>query len=95
MHDPVQVVGPPRPGVLEEELDDELLLYHPATSHVTALNRTAADVWLLATGKYTPEQIVSRLASSYGVDPGSIRTDVEAAIETLRGADLFTSDGAR
>lgn len=90
-----QPVGPPRPGVLEEELDDELVLYHPATNQVTALNRTAADVWLLSNGKYTSDEIVSRLAGSYGVDPAQIRSDVERAIEMLRAADLFSVDQAR
>ncbi|HEU4749507.1 MAG TPA: PqqD family protein [Acidimicrobiia bacterium] len=82
-------VGPPRPHVIETEIGDEISLYDPTTERVMVLNTTASDVWRLADGEYTVEELVDLLAQAYQVDPGSIREDVRRAVDRLSSEGLL------
>jgi hypothetical protein len=81
-------VGPPAEHILEEEVGDEVLLYDPERKVFVALNRTASDIWRLATGEFTCEEIVIRLAESYTQDPEGLRQEVEGAIDGFIEAGL-------
>ncbi|MEX1133479.1 MAG: PqqD family protein [Acidimicrobiia bacterium] len=83
------VVGPPHEHILAEEVSDELVLYDPVQETFVALNSTAADVWRMATGEYTVDEIVSSLASSYGMPDEAIRDQVETAVRELVEAGLL------
>ena len=48
-------IGPPFDYVLEEEVDDELLLYNSESRRFLSLNQSAADVWRLADGESTED----------------------------------------
>lgn len=57
-----------------EELDGELLLYHPGLKRTLYCNPTAALVWRLADGSRSPAEIAALLADAY---PGaSVAEDV-------------------
>lgn len=65
-----------------EEIDDELLLYHPAKTKAVYLNETAALVWQLCDSKRSVSEIVSLLEENYP-ESDSIKNDVEATLQQL------------
>jgi len=84
-------VGPAISHILETEIGEDISLYDPQTEQVTVLNGTASDVWRLADGSYTLQEITQLLASSYQVSPDSIAADVEKAVDELSEAGLIES----
>jgi hypothetical protein len=84
-----QTIGPTPSHILEEELSDELVLYDPKQELFVSLNATAADVWRMATGEYTLDGLVTRMAGSYGVAEDEIRSQVEDAVRKLIEAGLL------
>lgn len=84
-------VGPPVPQILETEVDGEISLYEPGSESVTILNGTASDVWMLCDGEHSTEEIVSLLASSYGIDADQIRDEVTRAIDEFVEAGLLSA----
>ncbi|GIU91959.1 MAG: hypothetical protein KatS3mg011_0865 [Acidimicrobiia bacterium] len=73
----------PRPHILEEEVDDDLVLYDPSRESVTVLNTTAADIWRLCDGSLTLDEVVERLAAAYGTSAEQIRGDVARTVGRL------------
>ena len=71
-----------------EQIDDELLLYHPGQTKILYCNPTASLVWQLCDGERTVEEIVNLLREGFPEASASIQPDVEA---TLR---QFASHGA-
>lgn len=65
-----------------EEIDDELLLYHPAKTKAVYLNETAALVWQLCDSKRSVGEIVSLLEENYP-ESDTIQSDVEATLKQL------------
>ena len=65
-----------------EEIDDELLLYHPAKTRAVYLNATAALVWQLCDSKRSVSDIVTLLQENYP-ESEDIRTDVENTLQEL------------
>ncbi|MGA8261628.1 MAG: pyrroloquinoline quinone biosynthesis peptide chaperone PqqD [Arenicellales bacterium] len=65
-----------------EEIDDELLLYHPAKTKAVYLNETAALVWQLCDSKRSVSEIISLLEENYP-ESSSIKSDVEATLKQL------------
>lgn len=85
------VVGPASSHVLETEIDGDISLYDPKNEEVTILNGTASDIWRLADGTQTMEEITTLLASSYQVDPQDIAEEVAKTITNLSNAGLIES----
>ena len=77
------MVGPPPPHILEQELTTELLLYDESQQLFVSLNETASDVWRMASGEFTIDEIVTKLASSYKADPSTVRKDVARVVDDL------------
>lgn len=65
-----------------EEIDDEILLYHPAKTRAVYLNETAALVWQLCDSKRSVSEIISLLEENYP-ESDSIRNDVESTLQQL------------
>lgn len=65
-----------------EEIDDELLLYHPAKTKAVYLNETAALVWQLCNNERSVAEIVSLLEENYP-ESETIRSDVEHTLQQL------------
>ena len=91
---PAGKVGPPIGDVVETEIDDCVALFHPTTGEAFVLNATASDVWRLSDGELDLDGLTATLAGAYGVDPGTIRSDVEEAVAELRRRGLLpATDG--
>lgn len=80
-----QMIDRPRPAstVVAEDLDDDVCLYRDDIDEVLVLNRSAGDVWRLADGTMTLDEIVERLAAAYQAAATALRADVESVISDL------------
>lgn len=87
-----RVVGPPAPHLLETEIEDEISVYDPQNEQVTVLNGTASDIWRLADGSHTLDQIVDLLASAYQVPRSRIANEVEQTVQQLMSASLLSKE---
>ena len=81
-------VPTPKPDYRLEELDGELLLYHPADTKTIYLNATASLIWNLCDGERSIDEIVELLVESFPEAGDSIENEVQ---ETL---DQFANHGA-
>ena len=64
-----------------EELDGELLLYHPGLTSTVYLNPTAALIWRLADGCRTVGEIGTLLSAAY--PDAALEPDLEQALLQL------------
>ena len=71
-----------------EELDNELLLYHPSKTTTVYMNETASIIWRLCDGQRTVADIVELIKESYPEAGDGVGDDVES---TLR---MFSEHGA-
>jgi hypothetical protein len=78
----------PADGYRVEEIDGELLLYHPQSTATVYMNNTAALVWQLCDGNREVAEIVEILVESFPDTEGDLRSDV------LRALDSFHQQGA-
>ena len=76
-------------SVIETELDGDISIYDPTRESVTVLNSTASDIWRLADGEHTVDQIVDLLAGAYQVEPEAIRQQVKDAVQELVDGGLL------
>lgn len=79
-------------GVLVDQLDDELLLYHPALETAVYLNQTAFLVWRLCDGQRSVARICEVLDGAFPGAAEQIVADVGTSLQTLaeRGIIEFT-----
>lgn len=82
-------VGPPRPHIIETEIDDEVSLYNAQNERVMVLNITASDVWRLCDGEQTLDEIVDLIAKAYRVDRERINSEVALTIGRFVEADFL------
>ncbi len=82
-------MGPLSDHLLETEVSGDISLYDAMTEQVTVLNETASDIWRLADGEHTVEQIVQLLAGAYRVAAEDIREDVGITVDQLLEARLL------
>ena len=71
------------PGVLVEDLDQDVCLYRADIDEVLVLNATAGDVWRLADGEFELDQVVTRLAEVYQLPTDDIREQVRSVVADL------------
>lgn len=69
-----------RDGFLLQELDDEILLYHPQQTRAVYMNATATLIWGLCDGATPVAEIIRLLEQSFPDAPG-IAADVRATLE--------------
>lgn len=69
-----------------EELDGELVLYHPGRSDTLYLNETAAMVWQLCGDGRSKHQIIELLTGSFPASAATIEEDVETVLRELSEA---------
>lgn len=78
-----QLIGPPPIHIVETEVDGDISLYDTQEERVIVLNPTASDVWRLADGDMTTDEIAETLSKAYGSSVATIRPDVESLLESL------------
>jgi hypothetical protein len=71
-----------------EELDGEMLLYHPNRTQIMYCNPSASLIWQLCDGQRSVAEIIALLCAAYEHDEAVIAADVTATL------DLFCKHGA-
>lgn len=67
-----------------EQLEGELLLYHPSRSQILYCNQTAALIWHLCDGRRTVQEIIDLLSAAFPPSGPAIAGDVAAALQQFR-----------
>jgi len=89
-----QPTGHPRArdDVLFRQVDDEWVVFDPATNELHVLNLPAALIWShLADGR-APKEISAALQEAYRIDGERARADVDDALARFRAAGLLAED---
>src|SRR5262245_48222751 len=63
-----------------ESLDNEILLYHPASTRVLYLNETASLIWRLCNGERMTSEIMALLKDAFPDEAATIEQEVESAL---------------
>ena len=74
---------------MEQAVDDELILFNPTTETYYTLNRSAREVWELADGTRSLDDIARDLGSRYGINAEALRDDVATIINGFADAGLI------
>lgn len=78
-------------GFLIEQMDGELVLFHPARNIIIHSNETAALIWQLCDGNNTVDQIVGILSGAYPDARAQIAKEVPETIQKLRAQGALDS----
>ena len=78
-----------RSGLLEHELDGELLVYAADRHQAFALNQAAAAIWELCDGSATAVQMAATLGQRYACEPRAFLPDVLTTLRELSGLRLL------
>jgi hypothetical protein len=79
----------PKPDYRLEKLDQEVLLYHPASTKALYLSETASLIWSLCDGHRTTGQIVELLTEAFPEEAGTIGGEVEATLRRFVEQDAL------
>lgn len=79
------------PDYVLEELDGELLLYHPGRTRTVYLNDSASLVWRLCEGR-TADEITKFLKETYPESVEDLDADVRETLETLISHGAVTQE---
>lgn len=82
-------VGPPVDGLTVVEVDGEVSIFNPATGVAVLLNAPATDIWWLADGEHTLEEMTRLLAAAYRTAPEALAGEVTAVVDRLRREGLL------
>ncbi len=64
-----------------EQLDGELLLYHPSQTVIMYCNPTASLIWQLCTGQHTVVEITNILSTAYEQPVETIAPQIETTLQ--------------
>ena len=78
-----------RTDLIAREVDGEALILDRAAGKVHQLNATAAFIWDHCDGASSMEEMVSWLASAYGVDSDVARRDAAKTVDALEKLGLL------
>jgi hypothetical protein len=71
------------PGIVVEELGEEVLLYRPTTHKAIHLNGTAATIWKLCDGTRSLNDLVTLLESAFPDAKSRIAREVQDVVDQL------------
>jgi hypothetical protein len=82
----------PKPGVIETDLEKELVLLDPETREMFSLNATGRTVWR-ALPDHPVAAIATRITAAFDVSRERALEDVWRILADLRAAGLITPSG--
>lgn len=80
----------PTPGYAIEELDGELLLFHPSSETILHTNETGAMVWRLCDGERSVADILETLTAVYPDAASDIAQDVPELLTQFANQGAIT-----
>jgi sensor domain CHASE-containing protein len=79
-----------KPGVIETDLDDELVLLDPKTQGMFSLNNTGRVIWHGLKNAESLETIAQKLEQQFTVTLEQAQTDASTLISELETAGLIS-----
>jgi len=76
------------PGFKLEEMEEEVILFHPERTLVVHTNRSGGLVWQLCDGKRSVEEIIGLLRQMYPDSAAEIVHDVERVLHELTEGEV-------
>lgn len=86
---PQEMIATRRGGLIEAEVDGELLGLHIDNGYCYGFNPTATRIWALIETPRTITQLCETLSAEFEVEPADARPDVVALLEELRREGLI------
>jgi hypothetical protein len=77
-------------GLMEAEVDGEMVGLHIESGTCYGFNGTAYRIWQLVEQPVRLSQLCAALSAEYAVDPGACETDVRLLLEDLGQSGLVT-----
>ncbi|MFT5196991.1 MAG: hypothetical protein ACI9EW_003969 [Cellvibrionaceae bacterium] len=77
------------PGYNIEEMDGELLIFHPSTTHIFHTNQTGAIIWGLCNGEKTVEEMIQLLSAAYPQSVDAISADCSEILKTFENQKMI------
>jgi len=78
------------PNLIWRVVDGEAILLDTVTGYHFSLDPIGTDVWQSLQAGQSLDEIVSRIAKSYGTDEVTVRADVAELMSELQSANLWT-----
>jgi hypothetical protein len=79
-----------KPKIEEAPLQNELMLFDPASAQFFVLNQTMAFLWKACDGQTSLPSIIGRALAEFAeADPDRVRTDFDAAAAELQRLGLL------
>ena len=72
-----------KPDFFLEQMDDEIIVYHPTLTTSLYFNQTGALIWQLCDGQRTVAEIVALLSQTYPESEAQIEAEVTALLQSL------------
>lgn len=82
------------PDIAHERVDDEVIAINLATGAYFSLVGAAADAWDLLVAGTDLDAVALAVAPRYGVDPSTVRADLDAFVAALVADGLVAEGGA-
>ena len=82
------------PGVLESQLDDELVLLNVQTGRYYGLNRVGRFVWQTLGESHTLDEVIAAVMDTHDVTLDRATADVQALVRRLAQEGLVTMSDA-
>ncbi|MCH7555093.1 MAG: PqqD family protein [Proteobacteria bacterium] len=80
----------------QEELDDELVIMEIESQAIITLNPTGRLVWEMLEGAASRDEIQALIAEAFpDENRDSLKTDIQAVLDTLVAARLVTAESGR
>ena len=70
-------------GVVEYDVEGDIILYNPEEGLALTLNEPAREIWQLCNSRYTIAKISDEIAGRYGFSTNYLQSDVENLVARL------------
>lgn len=78
------------PNLIWRVVDDEAILLDTTTGYHFSLDPIGTEVWQSLQAGDSIDEIVARIARTYGTDEATVRSDVTEFMNELQSAKLWT-----
>lgn len=76
-----------------EQIDGELLLFHPNQTKILYFNQTASLIWQLCDGLRTSQEIAALLSAAFPEAAGNMAVEVEATLQQFCRQGVIDYEG--
>ena len=77
------------PGLVEQEVEGDIIVLDKAAGLIHQLNPTAGEIWRACDGQRNSDDIAALIAKQYDIDAEVAKSDVLSALQQLEEQDLI------